>query len=258
MARHRTQSNVTRSFLNALNVAGKLYGPVAPECVYTADTFDEYSFHPLVASKAVGLAFLSAVAAWEEFVEESFLRYMCGAAAENGCSPILTLGPCRNRAHALAVLTAPFGVSVGSRNLQWHDFKWVQHVAKVFFRRGEPYSLVQPRLIELLNDAVVIRNRVAHNSAKARKAFKRIANRMLGCTETAPLPKGFSPGRLLVSTNLPKADQVLVDAELLFEWDCLFEAYINIYEHLAFHVTPYPIQSAVAAFDGSKASPTIS
>jgi len=241
MATKRTQTHSTRSFLKSLTVAGKIYAPAARDCIYTYESFEETTFHPLIASKIVGLAFLSAVAAWEEYVEETFLRYMSGATSETGYAPQLLVGTCQNRAHALRVLTAAFGHSVGSRNLRWHDFAWVQHIAKVFFRRGEPYSQIPKHHLKWLEHANVIRNRVAHNSANARKSFKRLANQYLGEQPDAPLPKGFSPGQLLVCSNLTEADQLLISSDIVYEWDCLFVAYLNIFEDLAFRLTPFTL-----------------
>ena len=241
MAKARTQKHISNSFLGALYVAERIAGPVFPQCAYSWESFEENAFHPTIASKIIGLAFLSVVAAWEEFVEESFLRYMAGATSESGYAPELLVGSCRNRTHAMKVLTAAFGESVGARNLRWHDFDWVQHVGKVFFRNGDPYTRVDRRFIQWLKDASTIRNRVAHNSKKARAAFKRLANKHFGVSPEAPLPTGFSPGQLLVCSIRTEEDRLLIHEELRSDWDCLFVAYLNVFEHLRFTLTPFLI-----------------
>jgi hypothetical protein len=172
MAANHTQMLIANSFLKSLRVAEKMAGPVFPQCAYSFESFNENTFHPTVASKIVGLAFLSIVAAWEEYVELAFLGYMCCARSQTGYAPGLLVGACKSKRHAMNVLTAAFGPSIGARNLRWQDFEWVQHVAKFFFRKGAPFTQVDTRFVEWLKDAIIIRNRVAHNSKKARATFK--------------------------------------------------------------------------------------
>jgi hypothetical protein len=146
---------------------------------YTYESFEENPYQPRVAQKVVGLAFLSAVAAWEQFVEHVFLGYMAGATSGSGYSPRLALGPCRNRAHALRVLGASSGGDA-NRSLRWSDWNWVIHAGCVFFRSGEPFTRLSALTAARLRDSQAIRNRVAHDSAKARRQFKRCVNALEG------------------------------------------------------------------------------
>jgi hypothetical protein len=84
---------IRRNFESALSTAFRIYGPVREDCIWSYESINESSFHPRVASKIVGLSFLSIVSAWEEYLEGSFLRYMAGAKSESGYSPRLRMDP---------------------------------------------------------------------------------------------------------------------------------------------------------------------
>ena len=163
---------------------------------YSYESFEENPYQPRVAQKVVGLAFLSAAAAWEQFVEHVFLGFMAGATSGSGYSPSLRLGACKNRSHALRVLGAASG-GEPHRSLRWNDWAWVSQVAAVFFRSGTPFSQLDALTIARLRDAQIIRNRVAHDSAKARHQFKRCVNTLKGELPDGALPRGFSPGEFL-------------------------------------------------------------
>jgi hypothetical protein len=49
----------------------RIYHPAREWMRYSYESFGENPYQPRVAQKVVGLAFLSAVAAWEQFVEHS-------------------------------------------------------------------------------------------------------------------------------------------------------------------------------------------
>src|SRR5258708_9184101 len=91
MPTNHTQMRITNSFLKSLRVAEKMAGPIFPQCAYSFESFNENTFHPTVASKIFGLAFLSIVAALEEYVELAFMGYMCGARSHTG---VRTGTPC--------------------------------------------------------------------------------------------------------------------------------------------------------------------
>ncbi len=189
-----------RSLWAALNTSLRIYHPARTWMRYSYESFGENPYQPRVAQKVVGLAFLSAVSAWEEFVERVFLGYLAGAIAGNGYAPKLTVGPCRNRSHALRILGA-VGGGDPQRFLRWNDWAWVKHVASVYFRDGEPFACLDEVTVARLRDAQVIRNRVAHDSAKARSQFKRCVNALQGCLLDQPLPRGFSPGEFLANDS---------------------------------------------------------
>lgn len=159
-----------KNFLSALDSAMRIYAPLRECCLFNYDNIRETDFHPTVASKIIGLAFLSIVTAWEEYIEETFLRYMVGCQTDTGYAPVLRLAPCRDLVHAGQVLSATFDAQERPRFLPWNDYSWVVSAAKVYFQRGEPYSLVSDRFRDRLKDAQIIRNRVAHTSQKSKNA----------------------------------------------------------------------------------------
>jgi hypothetical protein len=189
---------VRETFESAISTALRIYGPVRENCEWNYESFNESTFHPRVASKIIGLSFLSIVAAWEEYLESSFLRYMAGASSETGYSPKLRIGKCTNTTHAMQVLTGTRNTNDAIRFMRWNDYEWVLGRAEVFFHRAAPYSRVISRFLQRLKDAQVIRNRVAHSSSRARTQFKNMANTNIGAAKGSPLDRGFSPGRYLI------------------------------------------------------------
>lgn len=234
-----SQNQIRRNFLNSVDTAFRIYGPAREWCKWNYESINETPYQPLVAAKVVSLSFLSVVAAWDEFVEESFFRYLCGTKASSGFSPKLRIGPCKNLTHAQQALSGSINIKEGFRQLRWSDYAWVIKVASIFFEKGKPYSSVTDRFKERLKDAQIIRNRVAHNSLRSKKQFKKIANKFLKKDLDASLPKGFSPGLLLVcqypenifSSNwLDEKDQIY--------WGDIFEAYMSMYAGLVELIVP--------------------
>jgi hypothetical protein len=229
---------IRRNFESALSTAFRIYGPVREDCIWSYESINESSFHPRVASKIVGLSFLSIVSAWEEYLEGSFLRYMAGAKSESGYSPRLRIGPANSTTQAMSVLAGTANQNEAMRSMRWSDFDWVLAKAHVFFHRGEPYSLVSGRFLERLKDAQIIRNRVAHSSARARSQFKAIANRSIGAPKETPLAFGFSPGRYLIYQKPHIVfDEAWVDSKEC-QWPDIFECYVHMYIELAHGITP--------------------
>ena len=228
-----------KRFYSALLTSARIYAPAREWSIFSADSFQENPYQPRVAQKIVGLAFLGAVAAWEEFLEDAFLGYMAGATSDSGFSPSLRLGPCRSRTHAVTALSGAAQTADAYRTLRWSDFSWVAGVAEIYFVRGRPFSAVSPAFRERLRDAQVIRNRVAHNSRRARTQFKKVANHLRNLSADKPLPHGFSPGRLLVEpASAASFGQVWLRQQSHHHWGDLFEAYVSMFEELAFLLVP--------------------
>lgn len=200
MAKQKGRCSSLRStylvFNSGIQTAIRIYSPASEWLGYTYESFIENPYQPRVAEKVIGLAFLSMVAAWEEFVEQVFLGYMAGAASPDGYAPELIVGECQHRSHALQVLGSAVSGDP-ARALKWGDWNWVSHVAKIHFKKGEPFTSLPKPYLDRLADAYVIRNRVAHNSAKAKKSFKSLVNRLTGRQNSHPLPRGMAPGQLL-------------------------------------------------------------
>ena len=237
MSRLSTKA-VRSDFEGAILTALRIYAPVRDNCVWNYESINESSFHPRVAMKIVGLSFLCLVTAWEEYLEHTFLRYMAGAESQSSYAPKLRLGKCKNSTHALQVLTGCTSSKEAPRHTRWSDYKWVCNRASIFFHHGEPFSRISPLFAKRLEDAQVIRNRVAHSSPKARRQFKEMTNTNVGVRRDTPLDHGFSPGKYLIHN----------DPEIIFErtwidskechWGDIFECYVNMFWDIIEQLTP--------------------
>ncbi len=230
---------VRLAFARAIDTAIRIYGPVRQECVWNYESINEGTFHPRVAAKIVGLSFLSIVVAWEEYLKDSFLRYMAGAQSEAGYSPTLRIGKCANSTHAAQVLTGNKNMNEAIRSMRWNDYDWVIDKAEIFFQRAAPYARVSGRFRQRLKDAQVIRNRVAHSSSAARNNFKRMANANIGSPGDSALDPGFSPGQYLIY-NKPEIvfDKTWLEAKDC-QWPDIYECYVHMYLELACTITPH-------------------
>ena len=133
--------------------------------------------HARQAQKIVALCFMDIVAAWEDFVESCFIRYLAGATSPSGYKPSLRSGPARSILHAYQFVSGRPAFKVGAHYLQWQSWSEVISAARVFYEDGEPFSLLSQLQRERLGDATKIRNRVAHTSAKCMKEIGRASCR---------------------------------------------------------------------------------
>jgi hypothetical protein len=91
---------------------------------------------------------------------------------------------------------------------------------------------------QYLGFATAIRNRVAHNSDKAKSSFKEASNRILQRPPGTSLDPGFSPGQLLIaesSNSFPASELVL---EKHSGWGDNFESYISLFIEEADRMVP--------------------
>lgn len=148
--------------------------------------------------RVVELAFLGLVSAWEEFLEQVFVRYMCAARADSGYIPNLRMGRASDLGHAYQVLSGDPKYNPARHYSRFSDPKWVISSAKLYFDQGSPFSPRMQSRIEILQNAVKLRNRVAHLSQKVRTEFIASAKLHLGKQCDKPLPQGFRVGDLLL------------------------------------------------------------
>jgi len=125
------------------------------------------------------------------------------------------------------------------RSLRWNDWAWVTHVAPIFLRNGEPFSQIDALTVARLRDAQMIRNRVAHDSTKARHQFKRCVNSLKGQTVNSALPRGFTPGEFLAD-EAPVAlfcDFNVYPAEQ-HTWGDFFECFVAMFFEASVILSP--------------------
>lgn len=149
--------------------------------------------HPRQAQKIVALCFMDIVIGWEDFIESCFIRYLAGSTSPNGYKPTLRCGCAESIHHAYQLASGRSDFKIGSNYLQWQTHKDVVETAKVFFEKGEPFSLLTQLQKDRLLDATKIRNRVAHASEKCKKDFGVVSRQ-----HVQRVYQGFSAGRLLI------------------------------------------------------------
>jgi hypothetical protein len=238
MKLNRTAQTASKASLEAsLMTALRIYGPARHQCRRDYDAINFAEYHPVVAAKIIGLAFLSALTAWEDFLSEVFLGYMCGYQAPNGYAPHLRTGTSQNRTHAIQVLTAEENPKEAERRTRWSSIKWVQSVASIHFRTGDPFTSMDSQVSLHIEWATTIRNRVAHNSDKARAQFKDVANRLLKRPSGTAIGRGFLPGQLLIAISLDTFPAPELDHDYQ-TWGDNFEAYISLFLEEARRIVP--------------------
>ena len=123
------------------------------------------------------------------------------------------------------------------RRTRWNSIKWVQSVASIHFLTGDPFTSMDSQVTLHIEWATTIRNRVAHNSDKARAQFKDVANRLLKRPAGTAIGRGFSPGQLLIAISLDTFPAPELDYDYQ-TWGDNFEAYISLFLEEARRIVP--------------------
>lgn len=111
------------------------------------------------------LAFLRLFNAWEQFLEEAFIRYLCGYKAAHGQDRLLT------GATYYPTLTAARNAVLGGRDfILWHDPQKVIQRSRRWFV-GARHDLVIASTLGRLEYFAAIRHRIAHAQEHARQQF---------------------------------------------------------------------------------------
>jgi len=133
------------------------------------------------------MAFLRVFMAWENFLEESFIRYLVGAASPAGYCPERFVNP-PNMVIAEKLIK-------GEREyVRWNSASDVINRSDLFFKDGEPYKNVLQGATTELNEMNTIRNRIAHKSTYSKNKFTDFVRRTFGHRI-----RGMTPGRFLLT-----------------------------------------------------------
>ena len=131
------------------------------------------------------LAFLKLFIEWEKFLEETFLRYLCGYVSTKGQQAIMAGSYYRTLSEAETAMLA------GQKYVMWYDPNKV--IARAMgFLRGSTHERVLASNSSRLSGLAAIRHRIAHGQADARSRFDQ-ASRMFAGKRY----KGSRPGRFL-------------------------------------------------------------
>lgn len=257
MARKRSAIMVRNRYERQVRSAIGLFGAVKKYCSLE-DPYDAMHVNPLhpgQAKKVVALAFLQVVAGWESFIEQTFVRYLAGAEFHGDPPLKLRIGVCENIDTAYKILFGSPDKSASDDYLAWTAHRTLQR-AKLFFKSGHPYRNPIAAGRERLDDAMKIRNRVAHNSDKSKNDFKKIAQKFLDLGEDQPLRKGFTVGHLLLEPAARFfADYVHEKSWFEGEEVSFFEAYVRLFLDMADRIVPLekPKVDASFAIEGADA-----
>jgi len=134
------------------------------------------------------LGLLKIQIAWEIFLEEAFIRYMCGARSPSGFQPELKKSQRKNIEAARSDL-----LGSGRSYLNWSSANTSQRALR-HFQNGEPFSTSLSAVNNLLEEMAGIRNRFAHSSQHAARVFAAIVRVRLGF-----VPRGMTVGRFLLT-----------------------------------------------------------
>lgn len=194
MGRRPTLTTVSKTFQKSIQSSLNLFIAVKEFCVWTDDGFANNPLHPSQARRVVSLAFFASFVAWEQYIADVFIRYLAGAQALDGSHPKPRIGFAQDLSHAAMILSG------SNQNLSWTYPGIIRKRAELFFDHGHPFADPLKDCCQRVHDARKIRNRIAHSSQQSRKAFKELALQQLGFQPTDSLPKGYSPGDLLVES----------------------------------------------------------
>ena len=186
--------------------------------------------HPKHVRQITGLAFMGVIAAWEEFLERTLVRYLAGAATDTGYSATPKFGRASDLGHAYELLSQDANYDPLKNYLKVSDARWVWRTADFFFAQHNYGSLSAKS--DLLSNANRIRNRIAHDSDKCKADFKTSSVWFLQ-PASGNLTKGFTPGALLLSPATRNFGAQLNGAGVSH-----FEAYMRTYEALAKSIVP--------------------
>jgi hypothetical protein len=133
---------------------------------------------------AEAAAFLRAFLAWEAFLEESFILYLSRQKPPRGRAPHRFAFPPSQRA-------ALEWVAEGRDYASWTHATHVSGRAERFFRDGRPFAPVLRGNQNILDEARIIRNAIAHQSRSTRDKFETVVRRKLTIVPPSLTVGGF-------------------------------------------------------------------
>jgi hypothetical protein len=133
------------------------------------------------------LSFLKLFVSWEHFLEEVFIRFMCGAKNSAGLPQEKYVNP-KSLKHALEMIKQK------QRYADWTIGSDVIDRATLYFKEGEPFSTVLGGSLAYLTEMKTIRNRIVHESKEAEEAFRNLIRQ-----KTGHVAQGIVAGKLLAS-----------------------------------------------------------
>lgn len=125
----------------------------------------ERDLYPARLEYLYELAYLRIFVGWEAFLEQAFLRYLCGYASKVGSAV-----PSKGTSFRPTLAKAEADLLAGKDYVLWHNSSAVVRRAQVFFSSSPIETVVRSNTARLDHFAA-IRHRIAHAQADARKKF---------------------------------------------------------------------------------------
>jgi hypothetical protein len=143
------------------------------------------NLHPTRLEALYEMAYLRIFVGWEAFLEEVFLRYLCGYVSVHGCAPLMpgvTYEPTLARAEQ--------AILAGYRFVLWHDPVKVGARARRFFHASRIETVVLSNTARL-QDLAAIRHRITHAQEDARRNFDQATMAIAGRRYRGARPGAF-------------------------------------------------------------------
>lgn len=191
------------------------------------------TLHTEHVRRVVELAFMGVIGSWEEFLEQTLVRYIAGAKCDGGYKPSLRLGKASSIQHAYHLITADPHFEPTSRFIALSHPSTTIDLAKLFLEGGRPYAVALQKKTDRLLDAVRLRNRIAHSSTKSREDFKLTARSFLNLGTHGKLTKGYRVGDLLTASAQRHFGLVAATQQKTY-----FEAFMMMFADLAEQIVP--------------------
>ena len=132
------------------------------------------NLHPARLELLYELAYLRIFVSWETFLEQTFMRYLCGYASRFGVAT-----PASGQTYASDLFRAERALLGSRRYVLWHNPDAVSRRAKHFFSHSVIETVVLSNFARLEYLAAV-RHRITHGQSDARLQFDRATMAITG------------------------------------------------------------------------------
>lgn len=182
----RQMPDLARGFSSEINAAVELTRAAEEARVFLTGFVDKRSLlHVGRIELLYELAFLRLFNAWEQFLEETFVRYLCGYQASHGQDMLAT----GTYYHTLT--NARSAVLGGRDYVLWHNPQKVINRSRHWFVSAR-HELVIASTVGRLEYFAAIRHRIAHAQRHAKQQFDVATTGLIGRRY-----RGGRPGRFL-------------------------------------------------------------
>ncbi len=117
----------------------------------------------------------------------------------------------------------------GNRYVNWLPYNHTEQRARAFFRNGLPFTSLQSRDKQLIEQFCYIRNAIAHNSSNSKKIFERKVIGSIPITPRDRTPSGFLRTKFRISPVQTRYENFIVEMAGIALKLCLPNSVFNLY-----------------------------